>query len=110
MSEIDIEAFEERYRQLEAELGKFNLGQSVRLLAGLGVDDERWDRVIEHEVRRVVQLHADHYAQFQKGQTIVIGRNPLRISDQRDELMATIGFMQGATFLFAALQEQGRLK
>jgi hypothetical protein len=104
----DISSFEERYRQLEAELGDGSVGAAIRRLAGLG-DDEKWDNVVAHELRRVVQLHADHYSQFQKGETIVIGRNPLRISDARDELMATIGFVQGATFVVAALQEQGKL-
>lgn len=104
---MDINAFENRYRELEAELGQFNVGEAIRHLAGL--DNGRWDNVIQAEVRRVVQLHAAHYAQFQEGNTIVIGRNPLRISDSRDELMATIGFVQGATFVVAALTEQGRL-
>jgi hypothetical protein len=107
----DINSFEERYRQLEAELGEGSVGEAVRRLAGLE-GDEKWDNVVAYEVRRVVQLHADHYSQFEKDQpaTVVIGRNPLRISDQRDELMATIGFVQGATFVVAALQEQGKLK
>jgi hypothetical protein len=106
---IDIEAFEKLYRQLESELGNFSVGQAIRFLSDMQPGDERWDGVIAHEVRRVVQLHASHYAQFQEGNTIVIGRNPLAISDSRDELMATIGFMQGATFVRAALQAQGKL-
>lgn len=106
----DIEAFEQRYRALENELGNFNVGQAIRFLCGLQPGDERWDNVISHEVRRVVQLHAQHYSQFQKGNTIVVGRNPLAISDSRDELMATIGFVQGATFVLAALQTQDRVK
>jgi hypothetical protein len=106
----DVDEIERRYKQLESELGNFNLGQAIRFLAGLQAGDERWDAVIQHEVRRVVQLHAEHYAAFQKGNTVIIGRNPLRISDSRDELMATIGFMQGATFVVAALQAQGRLE
>jgi hypothetical protein len=106
----DIEAFEQSYRALENSLGDYNVGQAIRLLSGIDPADDRWDTVIEHEVRRVVQLHAAHYTQFQKGNTIVIGRNPVAISDSRDELMATIGFVQGATFVIAALHEQGRLK
>lgn len=106
---IDIDAFEKLYRQLEAELGQFNVGQAIRFLSDTQTADKGLDNVIAHEVRRVVQLHSSHYARFQKGNTIVIGRNPLAISDSRDELMATIGFVQGATFVRAALQAQGKL-
>jgi hypothetical protein len=67
----DIEAFEQSYRALENSLGDYNVGQAIRLLSGIDPADDRWDTVIEHEVRRVVQLHAAHYTQFQKGNTIV---------------------------------------
>jgi hypothetical protein len=62
-------------------------------------------------VLRAVQLHAEHYADALKGKptTIVVGRNPLTISDDRDRGMATIGFLLGATFVVAALEEQGHL-
>lgn len=111
MSELDIDAFEQTYRELESSLAELNVGEAIRQLAELPREDARWDNVVNHELLRVVQLHATHYHAAQGPvQTIRIGRNPLSISTDRDLMMATIGFMQGATFIAAALREQGRLK
>lgn len=109
MSEFDVAAFEERYRQLEVELGAFNVGQAVRVLAGLPLGAEGWDNVLQAEIRRCVDLYKLHYRGAEGPTTIRVGRNPLSVTTSHDELMATIGFVQGATFVVAALQEQGRL-
>jgi hypothetical protein len=107
---IDPSAFEHRYRDLEASLGDLNMGEAIRTLAELPIGDEGWDRVISAELLRVVQLHATHYSAYESEiKTIRIGRNPVSVSTDRDLMMAQIGFVQGATFVVAALRERGRL-
>lgn len=98
-------ALEERYAALQAELGAFNLGESIRLLAQIPVTDESWDAVFDVEIDRCLKLYAEHYAEFDKPVTIAVGGGQIKSS--REKMIAAIGFLQGATFLLAALQEQG---
>lgn len=107
---MDLDAFEKRYRQLENRLGEFSVGEAVRMLAELPLDDTGWDNVITSEVRRCVDLYKLHYKDVEAPPTVTVSRRPLQISHSHDELMATIGFVQGATFVVAALREQGLLK
>jgi hypothetical protein len=107
MTDLDLAAFEQRYRQLEADAGAFNVGEAVRWLLGLPVDEEGWDNVLTSEIRRCVDLYERHYKNFEGPTVISIGRRPLQISTSHDELTATIGFVQGVTFAIALLEQRG---
>lgn len=108
MSEIDVGAFERRYTQLQKDLGGYNVGEAVRLLAQLPVTDERWDHVFNAEFERCLKLYEEHYAEYDRPVTIAIGGG--KIWSSRELAMVTIGFVQGATFVVASLREQGLIE
>jgi hypothetical protein len=105
--ELDLQAFESRYRELEAKAGAFTVGEAIRWLAGLPMEQVGWDNVITNEVRRCVALYERHYKNHEGPAVITVGRRPLQISHSHDELNATIGFVQGVTFAVALLEQRG---
>ena len=105
----DIEAFENRYRQLEQQAGQFTVGEAIRWLLGLPIEQTGWDNVVHSEVQRCVSLYERHYKNFEGPTVITVGRRPLQVSHSHDELNATIGFVQGVTFAVAMLEQRGLL-
>lgn len=106
MTGIDPQAFEARYQRLQEEMDGYNVGEAIRILAQLPVTDERWDNVLAVEIDRCLALFQEHYAEYTNPVVIALSKGG-QIQSSREQMIAAIGFLQGATFVVAALQEQG---